>query len=227
MDTPYEVVHLPIADSTQDEARARFDGRALLVLADAQTEGRGRSGARWEHADRALAASLAWVPAWPPAVWPRLTLIAGLAARDAIESRSGGPAVSLKWPNDLVLGDLKVGGVIAEAGAGAVVIGLGVNLWWRRPIDGAGALWPEDPGPGAALRVAEAWARSLLALASGDPASWPLGRYVEHCTTVGRSITWSGGAGRAVGVAPDGGLRVDDGNGVVVLHAGAVREVRG
>jgi BirA family biotin operon repressor/biotin-[acetyl-CoA-carboxylase] ligase len=226
MDTPYEVVHLPITDSTQDEARARFTGRTLLVIADSQTAGRGRSGARWEHADRAVAASLAWGPAWPAVLWPRLTLVAGLAARDAIE-RQGGPAVSLKWPNDLVVGDLKVGGIIAEAASGAVVIGLGVNLWWRRPIDGAGAVWARDPGPGMAIRVAEAWAGGLLAAASADPASWPLERYMEHCVTVGRSITWDGGAGWAIGIAPDGGLQVDDGGGVLVLHAGAVREVRG
>jgi BirA family biotin operon repressor/biotin-[acetyl-CoA-carboxylase] ligase len=226
MDTPYEVVHLPIAGSTQDEARSRCTGRALLVIADAQTAGRGRSGARWEQADRAVAASLAWAPSWPAALWPRLALAAGVAARDAVESRPGGPAVSLEWPNDLVLGGLKVGGIIAEAGGGAVVVGLGLNLWWRRPIEGAGALWQRDPGPGTALRVAEAWAGSLLEVASADPDAWPLERYVEHCVTVGRSITWDGGAGRALGIERDGGLRVDDGEAVVVLHAGAVRDVR-
>jgi BirA family biotin operon repressor/biotin-[acetyl-CoA-carboxylase] ligase len=226
MDTPYEVVHLPTVESTQDAARSRRRGRPLLLVADRQTAGRGRNGAPWRTADRALAASIAFSPSWPKVAWPRLTLAAGLAARDAITRVPEAPEVGLKWPNDLVSGVGKVGGLLAEASAASVVVGLGINLWWLEPIPGAGALFDRDPGPRAARQIADWWAEALLRVAAADPESWPLGHYARQCVTLGRRISWPGGTGRAVGIAPDGGLEVDVDGGLVVLHAGAVREVR-
>ena len=133
----------------------RYAGRPLLVVAARQTAGRGRRGRAWEEAARALAATLAFRPAWPEEAWPRLTLAAGLAACRAL-----GEAVRLEWPNDLVAGGVKVGGLLTEAAEGVVAVGLGVNLYWPEPtVAGAGALcdggsrvprrrhgWPR-PGP--------------------------------------------------------------------------------
>jgi len=226
MDTPYEVVHLASVVSTQDEGRARFGGRPVLVVADTQSAGRGRTGTRWEQADRAVAASLAFAPDWPIETWPRLTLVAGLAAWDAVAAEPDPPEVALKWPNDLTLGAVKVGGIIAEADGAILVIGFGLNLWWRRPIEEAGALWDDDPGPAAAPRIARRWAGALFELVGAGPASWPRERYAARCATLGREISWDGGTGRAVGIAADGGLEVDDGRGGIVLHAGAVRGIR-
>lgn len=226
MDTPYGVVALSSAGSTQDEARTRFAGRPLLVLADRQTAGRGRSGARWEHAERGVAASLAFTPAWPKAAWPRLTLLAGLAARDAIAAEPGTPEVGLKWPNDLMAGSAKVGGIITESDGFAVVVGFGLNLWWPPPIEGAGALFDGDPGRSAARSLAEAWASGLLDLAACHADEWPRARFTRHCVTVGRRVAWNGGSGLAVGIAADGGLEVDDGTRILVVRSGAVRGLR-
>jgi BirA family biotin operon repressor/biotin-[acetyl-CoA-carboxylase] ligase len=209
--------------STQDEARRRYSGTPLLLVAARQTAGRGRLGRPWESASRSLAATLAFTPGWPQEAWPRLTLAAGLAA-----ARVLGDRVGLEWPNDLVVGDRKVGGLLTEAAAGVVTVGLGVNLFWPQPsVERAGGLFPEDPGPESAPRLAGAWARGLLALVALGPASWGRHDYAARCLTVGRDLTWEpGGRGRAVGIADDGGLVVDTPAGRRVLFAGEVHTVR-
>ena len=222
MDTPYVAVHLGTVGSTQREARQRFDGTPLLVTAGAQTSGRGRSGKEWVTADRALAASLAFEAVISPLVAGPLPLIAGLAARAAL----GGP-VGLKWPNDLVVGDDKIGGILTQALEDLVVVGLGVNLWWPHPIDGAAGLYGVDPGPEEGRRVGESWAADLMARLPGLGDDWGMDEYAARCVTIGRAITWSPhGAGLATAIAADGGLIVETASGGVVLRSGEVHQVR-
>ncbi len=220
MATPYVVIDLASAASTQDEAAARFEGAPVLVIARVQQSGRGRSGREWIHAPRALAASVAVEPGWPPDRWGLLPLVAGLAARDAI-----GSDVSLKWPNDLLLSRAKVGGILAEASGDLAIMGLGVNLWWPDPIEGAGALFAEDPGGEAAPLMAHTWASRLLDRVGAGPDAWGRDEYVACCSTLGEEITWEpGGRGVATGIGPDGALIVDGGR--IELRSGEVRSVR-
>ncbi len=224
MATPYAFVHLPRVDSTQAAARERFTGEPVLVVADRQVAGRGRSGRRWLEADRALFASLAFEPALEPPRWPVIPLLAGLAARAALDGRPG-----LKWPNDLVVGEgRKLGGLLAEASGGVVVVGLGVNLWWEEPAEGAAAFHGRDPGPEEASRIAEVWAGELLDRVAA-PGEWRA-EYLPVCVTLGRRITWAGrpapGRGVAADVGDDGALLADTVAGRVRLLAGEVREVR-
>lgn len=224
MSIPYAVVRVGRVDSTQSEARGRFAGEPVLVVADRQHAGRGRSGRRWVEADRGLYASLAFTPARPPHEWTVVPLWAGLSARSALDGRP-----QLKWPNDLVLGPgRKVGGILVEAAGGELVAGLGVNLWWRDPVPGAVALHADDPGPDAAVAIAERWAASLLRRVVA-PEGWRE-EYSAACTTLGMDITWRGdpppGRGIAVGIDADGALLVDTAAGPARLLAGEVREVR-
>ena len=177
----------------------------------------------WHTAPRAVAASLAWAPAWPEATLGRLTLVAGLAALDAIAD----PAVSLKWPNDVVRGEGKAGGILTEHDRGVVVTGLGLNLYWPEPPTGVVALWEHDPGAEAAADLATTWALRLLQRAAAGPAAWGRDEYRSRCATLGSAVTWEpDGAGVARDVARDGSLLVDTGRGVVSLDSGAVRTVR-
>lgn len=220
MATPYVVIDLASAASTQDEAASRFEGEPLLVVARVQRSGRGRSGREWIHAPRALAASVALEPGWAPQRWGPLPLIAGLAARDAL-----GSDVSLKWPNDLLIGSAKVGGILTEASGSVAIVGLGVNLWWPDPIEGAGALFVEDPGAEAAPLMAHTWAARLLERIGAGPDAWGRDEYASCCSTVGEEITWEpGGRGKATGIGPDGELIVDGGR--IELRSGEVRSVR-
>jgi len=222
-DTPYALCLLEEAGSTQDEARRRFTGFPLLVVAARQTAGRGRRGRSWETASRALAATLALRLPWPEATRPRLTLVAGLAACHAL-----GRGVGLEWPNDLIKGSSKIGGLLAEAAGDVVAVGLGVNLYWPAPtVAGAGELYARDPGVEAAGRLAQTWARDLLQRVALGPEAWGREEYAGCCATLGREVTWEpGGRGRATGVAADGGLEVETASGLLVLHAGEVHTVR-
>jgi len=151
-----------------------------------------------------------------------IPLVAGLAARDA-----AGEEVQLKWPNDLVLGGRKVGGLLVEAEGTTVTIGLGLNLWWPDPIDGAGALLRADPGVEAPDWIAEHWADLLLERLSAGPRQWGRDEYSGVCTTLGKEITWhSDGTGTAVAISDDGGLVVTTPGGETVLRSGEVSEIR-
>ncbi len=223
MATRYAVVELESTESTQDEARDRYDRLdPVLVIANRQTAGRGRLGRDWLEPDRAMFASLAFEPAWPVATWNLIPLAAGLAARAAIGALTGF-TVSLRWPNDLMTGDGKVGGLLAESGEGVVIVGCGVNLLWATPIMGGGALYRTDPGPAAAGELATGWADRLLAHLACHPDDWGIDDYRDACDTIGRSVSYGGGSGIAVAVSDEGSLLVETEDGVIAVHSGEVR----
>ena len=98
-----------------------------LVVADAQTAGRGRLGRQWEApAGTSLLFSLALVPAAPADRLPELTLVGARAVADAVAEAGLQPAI--KYPNDVLIRGRKVAGVLGEARAGRVVLGIGINV---------------------------------------------------------------------------------------------------
>jgi BirA family biotin operon repressor/biotin-[acetyl-CoA-carboxylase] ligase len=101
----------------------------VVAVADEQTAGRGRHGRTWDAAPgAALLASVRLRPALPAERLHLVTLACAVAAADAVRAVAGFDA-GLKWPNDLVVADHKLAGILAEAdGAGAVVVGMGLNL---------------------------------------------------------------------------------------------------
>ena len=216
MATPYRQHRIDTAPSTQDMARDWFERVPVLVFATAQTAGRGRAGAAWETAPRALAVSLA-VEVGSADHRP-FSLMAGIAAVRATRG------TVLKWPNDLLIGEEKVGGILVERNDGLAVIGLGVNLWWPQPPDGATALYGEDPGSDVHAEIGSFWGAELIRLI--EAPDWPIAEYREACTTLGRALSWDPqGSGRAVDIAEDGGLVVETPSGVETLRSGAVRHV--
>ena len=110
-------VRLASVTSTQEVARELPLGS--IVVADHQSAGRGRLDRRWEAPpNTALLASFVVAP------HPLLSLAAGVAAAEAC-----GPDVRLKWPNDLLLRDRKLGGILVEVVAGGrAIVGIGINL---------------------------------------------------------------------------------------------------
>jgi BirA family transcriptional regulator, biotin operon repressor / biotin---[acetyl-CoA-carboxylase] ligase len=100
-----------------------------VAVAAEQTAGRGRHGRTWTTTPgAALLVSVLLRPHLPPERLHLVTLAAAVAATDAVQA-VGGFEARVKWPNDLVVGDHKLAGVLAEAdGAGAVVVGMGCNL---------------------------------------------------------------------------------------------------
>ena len=118
-------------------------GGPALLVAEAQLQGRGRSGRRWQsEPGRSLTFSVALPLA--PADWSGLSLAVGAVLADAIEPLADGasPRLQLKWPNDLWLADggarwRKLGGILIETVAvgaqRACVVGVGLNV---KPLDG-------------------------------------------------------------------------------------------
>lgn len=221
MATSYSSRHLAEVSSTQDVARNAFDGTPVLVTAAVQTAGRGRSGSAWQTAPRAIAASLAFAPGWPPAHLPTITLVAGVAAAAAIDG------ASLKWPNDVLIGGAKVAGLLAELSDGVVIVGMGVNLWWPAAPPGVAGIHSEDPGPVEGPRLAEGWATELLRLVEAGPAAWPIDDYRRLCTTIGRDVTWEpDGSGLAIDIDGSGALVVETAGGRRLLTSASVSHVR-
>ncbi len=227
MATHYVIHRLDEVGSTQDEARARFRGiEPVVVLAARQLQGRGRTGNEWVHAPRATAASVALHVDWPDETLGLIPLVAGMAARRAVAAAID-VDLGLKWPNDLVLHGSKVGGVLVEAANQIVVAGCGINVWWPEAPEGMAAVSNDDYGQEATFELAESWAAAFVDAVHAGPGSWDRGAYVQACATLGADVEWSpDGRGRAVDIAPDGGLVVETPGGVVILRSGEVRMVR-
>jgi BirA family biotin operon repressor/biotin-[acetyl-CoA-carboxylase] ligase len=218
MATPYLQFRHDEVASTQDLARGGFDRLPVVVVASRQTAGRGRSGAGWITAPRALATSVAFRAAGDDR--RPFSLMAAVAAVRALEG------VSLKWPNDVLLDTLKVGGMLVELSGDIVVVGMGLNLWWPDAPYGAGSLQTEDPGPELHARIAGVWAAELLQMV--EVSGWPVDEYRSSCATLGREITWDpDGRGTAVDIGEGGELVVDEGGVRRIVNSGAIRHVRG
>lgn len=214
-------------------------GRALR--ARRQTAGRGRLGRTWiAEPNSGLALSIALPgPAWF-AVAPRIPLAAGVACATVLEQRYG-ISVKLKWPNDLIVGGRKLGGILCEgvnrgSTFAGVVVGLGVN------INETSSSFPEllrDSATSARIEsgrteddldtlatlVRDAVVAEAAALADGASAQL-LERWAALDGIRGRTVWFEeqGGvrSGLAAGIAPDGALRVETEEGCRLLHAGEV-----
>jgi BirA family biotin operon repressor/biotin-[acetyl-CoA-carboxylase] ligase len=226
--THYDIVSVETLPSTQDAALERLatTGHATLVLADHQTLGRARQGRQWDEPTRGLFSSLAFDCDWPMAQRPVISLCTAVALADSIEGASG-LRCDVKWPNDLLIDGRKIAGILVETESNTVTVGCGVNIWWPDAPADAGALFTEDTPSNIALEIATGWVDRLLEIVGGDPQHWPRDVYLERSWTIGRQVSWDGGAGRAVDIAPNGGLMVDTGAGVKMITAGEVHTRQG
>ncbi len=122
-------------ESTNDRARdLAADGAApfTVVLADEQTSGRGRSGARWHDTPAASLLVSVLLPRGGVAL--HVPLLVGVAVARAVEQAASGLDVRVKWPNDIIIDGRKAGGILCEATRAGVVAGVGVNVR-QRPED--------------------------------------------------------------------------------------------
>ena len=116
-----------VAESTQ-RLLPRDAPEGAVVVADEQTEGRGRLGRRWEAPrGTSLLFSIVLTPRVEPERLPELSVVAGRAVATAVAAVTG-LSPEVKFPNDVLVGGRKVAGVLAEASEGHVVLGVGVNV---------------------------------------------------------------------------------------------------
>lgn len=145
----FPIAELEEIDSTNLEAlrrAARGERGPFWLLARCQTAGRGRSGRAWQMQSGNLAATLLITPGCTPDRLHQLSLLTGVAVHDAVRAgldeaadRLAG-SLRLKWPNDLMLGRSKLGGILIEStivGAQSVAaIGIGVNIAAAPSVEG-------------------------------------------------------------------------------------------
>ena len=206
-----------------------------LVVAGHQTGGRGRLGREWiSEPGGSLLFSVVLRPPLPPDRALLLTLLAGVAAAEACRDAAGAD-VRCKWPNDLLLGGRKVGGILAEARirGGAiqhVVVGAGINLRSvPTGVDDAAALGDVD-GHEVLARflerfreryVPDADAFSHLVTTAYAPFCATLGARVRASTLDGRTVE-----GEAVDLDPGGNLVVATDDGRATVGSGEVLHLR-
>ncbi len=221
-----DVRWLPAVDSTNryllDLARAGAP-EGVVVVADHQSAGRGRRGRSWDsEPGAALLVSILLRP--DPAVVPpdRRWWVSAAVALAAAEAC--GPAAAIKWPNDLIVGDRKLAGILAEADRGAVVVGVGINTSAAPP--GAACLGPGVDRGQLLTRLLvnlERWCRRWEEAGA---------EYRVRCATVGRRVRVELAAGAAVlsgtaeGIDPDGRLLVATEAGVQAVSVADVVHLR-
>lgn len=197
------------------ERARRGEPGGLVVVAEAQTAGRGRLDRLWVSPPRAgLTFSVLLRPDLPSGQWPWLPLWAGLAVATALRERAEVDAV-LKWPNDVLIANRKVCGVLAEVPVpGAAVVGIGLNVTTAReelPHDQATSLQlsgARTTDRDTLLRVVLRALGTVLA----DPAA-ARASYRERCSTIGRNVRVELPGDRAVEGAAE---QVDDDGRLVV-----------
>jgi len=233
----WRITTLKEVSSTQTAARVLAESgsaEGTVVVAEAQTEGRGRRGRRWYSPPGGLYMTAVLRPRNGAGLIP---LMAGVAVAETVRTTAGVEA-ELKWPNDILIGGRKVGGILAESAwsgkeAMYALLGIGVNLDNRLPPDlhEATTLSAEtgreiDPQRFLAVllerldqglklletapgQVLEAWRR----------LSSTLGRRVEVVVESGEAVR-----GVTVDIDPDGALVLEIGDGRRRVVSGSLRE---
>ena len=234
--------------STNTEAarQARQGAReGLCVIAREQTMGRGRDGRIWvSPRDAGLYFSIVLRPdKLELSSWPLLTLMAALAARDALAETCGLEA-DIKWPNDIMGDGRKLCGILAETieteTGRAAIVGIGINLDNRAfPLDLEGiatsvtSLTGEKPDSPRLLRaLVSAIERRYETLQASSGKEETISAWTFHSSYAeGRQVRVTNGAevieGVTRGLEPDGALRVETDIGEIrTVHAGDVTSLR-
>lgn len=241
------VRYLPSTTSTNDVLKAMALAGAsegALVLADEQTAGRGRLNRRWlAPAGTSLLFSLLFRPSESsrvPGAGPQsplvYTMMCSQAVRDAVAQRVG-VSIGIKWPNDLVYGGCKLGGILTEVSAGAgdaryAIVGIGINVNWDPtslafdyPATSLGNVAGRPVARGDLLRaIVRRVADRYAELRTGVS---PAREWESALDTIGREVVVELPderlTGVAVGVDADGALLVRTSDGLRRVVAGDVR----
>ncbi len=219
MDLP--LIRLARVDSTQDFLRRNPYLGFCVVVADGQSQGRGRQGNRWESAPGSGLWMSAALPS-PDGVAPGLVLQRAMAAVARVLDPEG-KVLGLKWPNDLVAWKegrlVKLGGIIGEQIGGRLLLGLGVNLTSAPGIPGRAfppaslkdMELPTPPTAELAVLISKFW-KNL------EQEIQPLFRWPD----IGSALCWEEGQGTCLGWEPDGRLKVAMAGGIRRLSAGEI-----
>ena len=227
--SPY--LYEPVCASTQDVLRGSSVPEGAVAITDHQTAGRGRSGKSWEDiTGDALLLSVLLRPEGSQPL-PQLSLVCALAVSEAVEAETQ-LRTAVKWPNDVLVAEGKVAGILLEADGAAVVCGIGVNV-----NQAAGALPANAQVPATSLRAETGAAHDRAALLATllerleerygewrrDGLAGLLPELEARNALRGRRVQTGAGPGVAESIAADGRLHVAlDGGGAALVESGTV-----
>ena len=232
-----------VTESTNADAIASArDGaqHGSVFLADEQTAGRGRGDHNWiSAAGEGLYVSVLLRPQIAAARLPLLPLAAGLAAAESIRAVSG-LSVDLRWPNDLLIGPRKTGGILVEANLESknlphAVVGIGINVHQREFASGLAT-----PATSLDLEADRRMSRQTLLVTllkslereasalADEAAAKEILAHVEQASTWirGRNVEVHGPqscTGVTAGLDEHGFLRVATADGLVTVQTGGLR----
>ncbi|MCL6697773.1 biotin--[acetyl-CoA-carboxylase] ligase [Sphingomonas sp. NSE70-1] len=200
------------------------------LIASRQVAGKGRQGRPWQSIDgNFLGSTIVEVRPGDPTA-PALTLVAGLALIEAVEVAAPGAPLSLKWPNDLMLADAKLAGILLERSGGRVVVGFGVNLAGAPQIEGrkTAALKPlaEIAAEAFCPLLAARFAQILAMWRTADPAQFAQA-WMARAHPVGTALSVHNAPGDLVsgtfdGIESDGALRLRRDGMIDIIRSGDV-----
>jgi BirA family transcriptional regulator, biotin operon repressor / biotin---[acetyl-CoA-carboxylase] ligase len=237
-------IHDELGSTNAEATRLAREGSApgLVVVAEHQQSGRGRLDRRWEAPPRsALTFSVLWRPPVPVGFWPWLPLLTGYAVRAAL--LDAGVEAHLKWPNDVLIDERKVAGVLVERvetpSGPAAIIGVGLNVSMTEdelPVPTAGSLAlasatvPDrtDLLLGLLAALGSAYDDWVAEAEAGSPSL--RAAYRAACSTIGRTVRADLPDGHLIGLATgvdaEGRLVLATATGSHTIGAGDVVHIR-
>lgn len=233
--TTFEVRHYESLGSTNDEARrlaAAGAAHGTVVHADEQTAGRGRLARRWFSPPGNLYVSIILRPETPAARFLELGFVAALAVADAVDALlPSHTRASLKWPNDVLVRDGKIAGILPEQDGDAIILGIGVNVlhapegpsYKVSTIVGSGGLATVDGTRERLLKALGGWLEIWQQEGFAPVRAAWLARAHPIGTTLGVALADRFVTGRFAGIDIDGALLLDTPQGRARIVAGDVQ----
>ena len=189
--------------NTQEFALSELSSEPVFVISYSQEKGKGTSNRTWLNADQALACSLAVKQEDIKLEHTLIPLLSGYLFTEVLKDIN----LSLKWPNDIVLNNLKVGGILVEKYENNICIGMGINYFWEKPeVPGAGSIFTKKQEDALINLHAEKWANSLFF--SLAKKNFDLVKYKQKLQTLGKIVEYPEGRGWAEDINEDGSLKI-------------------
>jgi len=189
--------------NTQEFALKELSSEPIFVTSFSQEKGKGTSNREWLNADQAIACSLALFEEQIKIAHTLIPLVAGFAFVKVFQDID----LTLKWPNDIIFNEKKVGGILVQKVEDKICIGMGVNYFWETPsVPIAGSIFNTHQDDTKLKDDAENWAKQLEGMLKNN--NFDLDEYKSRLQTIGKLVEYPEGRGWAEDINEDGSLQI-------------------
>ena len=189
--------------NTQEFALKELSSEPIFVTSFSQEKGKGTSNREWLNADQAIACSLALFEEQIKIAHTLIPIKAGFAFVKVFQDID----LTLKWPNDIIFNEKKVGGILVQKVEDKICIGMGVNYFWETPsVPNAGSIFNTHQDDTKLKDDAENWAKQLEGMLKNN--NFDLDEYKSRLQTIGKLVEYPEGRGWAEDINEDGSLQI-------------------